>query len=665
MKSVALGNGQMLILLDERGQVRDFFFPYVGLENHMGGHFVHRVGVWVNNMFYWFSDSTWNISVNCAGDTLSSSIIAENSTLQVKLEFQDVIYNEKCIFLRQIKVTNMAHEDRDIRLFISHEFEIMESHRGDTAYYDPIGKTMIHYKGRRVFLINTRVDGKGFEQFSTGHFGFLGKEGTFRDAEDGELSGNPIQHGRVDSVIGVNLSLAKEEEKTVFYWIAAATSIRQAQELDEYIIRKTPEHILQTTQDYWHAWISKENFEYCEMDPKIKSLFQKSLLIIRTHMDNNGSILASGDSDMLHHGYDTYSYMWPRDGALVTIAMIKAGYLNTSKRFFEFCNDVLTQDGYLMHKYRPDGSLGSSWHAWTREGKVTLPIQEDETALVVCALWKYYDASKDLEFIESVYATLIEATCSFMMKYTDTVTGLPLPSYDLWEEKYGTHTFTCGTVYAAFKAAAEFAKILGKKEEEDVYVQYAEKLRAAVIDHLYLPEHTFVKMVNKRGEEKVYDTTLDMSSFYGIYKFGLLPLDDEKVEAMVEQIESRLRAPGDVDGYVRFENDSYFFSGKGAPGNPWFITTLWLAQYYIAKAKSPEDLKKPYEWIEWTNKHALNSGVLSEQLSPFTGQKLSATPLTWSHAEFVVTVMEYIEKQQELGICAVPPQTNKTIPAAS
>lgn len=651
MKSVALGNGQMLILLDNKGQVRDFFFPYVGLENHMGGHFIHRIGVWAEGEFRWFSDHSWHINVQCGGDTLASNISAENHELKVKIEFNDVVYNEKCIFMRKFVVTNTGEGKRQIRIFFGQEFEIMESHRGDTAYYDPIGKRVIHYKGRRVFLINARIGDEGFQQYSTGHFGALGKEGTFKDAEDGWLEGNNIQHGRVDSVVGVNMKLAQNEKQEAYYWIAAGTSIRQAQEMDEYILNKTPEHILQTTQDYWHAWIKKENFNYCSVDSDVKSLFEKSLLLIRTHIDNNGSVLASGDSDMLFHGYDTYSYMWPRDGALVTCAMVKAGYENIAKRFFDFCNDVLTPDGYLMHKYRPDGSLGSSWHPWMRDGQITLPIQEDETALVVYALWKYYESSRDLEFIENLYSTLIEQTCNFMMQYIDKETHLPLPTYDLWEEKRGIHTFTCGSVYAAFQAAANFAKELGKEDEEHTYRNFAEKIKAATLKYLYTKEYGFVKMVNLSDGKVIYDNTLDMSSLYGVFKFGLLPLDDERVVHMVELVEERLRVNGHVDGYCRYDGDVYFYSGPGAPGNPWFITTLWLAQYYIARAKTPDELKKPYGWIKWVNSHALKSGVLSEQLNPFTGAKVSATPLTWSHAEFVVTVMEYLQKMEEIGVC--------------
>jgi GH15 family glucan-1,4-alpha-glucosidase len=655
MKSVALGNGQMMILLDARGQVRDFFFPYVGLENHMGGYFIHRMGVHVDNRLRWFSDPSWNITVSCADDTLASNIIAENPELQVKLEFVDVIYNEKCIFLRKIKVTNYAESAREIKVFFCHEFEIMESHRGDTAYYDPIGKRVIHYKGRRVFLINAQVGDRGFDQYSTGQFGVQGKEGTYRDAEDGLLEFNPIQHGRVDSVVGITLTLGFHEEQVIYYWITAGTSIKKAQELDEYVHTKTPEHIIQTTQDYWHAWVKKQNFDFCDVDVDLKSLFNKSLLLIRTHIDNNGSVLASGDSDMLHHGYDTYSYMWPRDGSFVTCAMIKAGYVNLGHRFFEFCSDVITQDGYLMHKYRPDGSLGSSWHAWIRNGKVTLPIQEDETALVLYALGKYYEATRDLEFIESIYSSFIELAAGFLTSYTNKKTGLPHPTYDLWEEKYGVHTFTCATVYAALKTAAHFADILGKRDEQDKYNHHADTIREGILKYLYTEEDGFVKMVNFQDDKVIYDRTLDLSSFYGIYKFNVLPLDDPRVVHMRELIEKRLRCHNLVDGYCRFEGDVYFYSGEGAPGNPWFITTLWIAQYQIATAKSAEDLKQPFEWMKWAHKNALKSGVMSEQMNPFTGARVSATPLTWSHAEYVTTFMEYIEKMNELGICKANP----------
>jgi len=59
-------------------------------------------------------------------------------------------------------------------------------------------------------------------------------------------------------------------------------------------------------------------------------------------------------------------------------------------------------------------------------------------------------------------------------------------------------------------------------------------------------------------------------------------------------------------------------------------------------------LAKAMEFLKWTSKNALPSGVLAEQLDPYSGKPVSATPLLWSHAEFVLAVTEYIGKYQEI-----------------
>jgi GH15 family glucan-1,4-alpha-glucosidase len=50
-----------------------------------------------------------------------------------------------------------------------------------------------------------------------------------------------------------------------------------------------------------------------------------------------------------------------------------------------------------------------------------------------------------------------------MVKYRDAKTGLPLPSYDLWEERWGIHAFTVATVYGGLKAARNFAVCFGDR----------------------------------------------------------------------------------------------------------------------------------------------------------------------------------------------------------
>lgn len=650
MPDIVLGNGETLIGIDDNAELRDLYFPFVGLENHVGGRFRHRVGVWIDGHLSWLSSGAWKISTASGFETMSGETTAVNEELGVELFFEDVLYNEKNIFFRQITVKNQWNNARHIKIYFSHEFEIYESRRGDTAYYDPHNKIIVHYKGRRVFLINTSTEGKSFDDYTIGIFGIEGKEGSYKDAEDGKLSQNPIEHGKVDSVIGVYLDIDANSQKTIDYWIAIAKTIQGVHDLNEYVNERTPSYLIKTAKDYWHAWVNERNFNFYHLDDEIISLFKKSMLILRSHVDNNGSILASGDSTLLQYGRDAYSYMWPRDGALSAVALDKAGDYNVSKRFFEFCNEVITKDGYFMHKYRPDKSLGSSWHGWIYKGTPQLPIQEDETALVLYSLWKHYEFSKDLEFIESIYNSLIKKAGDFMVSYIDETTGLPKPSYDLWEEKFGTSTFTAASVYAALVAAANFSKLLGKTQHDIKYTTHAQKVRDSILNYLWNDEKKmFYKMINFENGNTVLDDTLDFSSIYGVFRFRVLDAHDERVVASIKTMEN-LASKIPAGGMMRHENDSYYRSSKDVSGNPWIITTLWLAQYYIVAAREEKDFEKAKEILLWVVKHSLSTGVLPEQVDSDTGKPLSAAPLTWSHSEFVTTVINYLEKLEELEI---------------
>lgn len=647
-----LGNGNILICLDRRGQVRDVYYPYVGLENHVSGRHVHRMGVYVGQRTYWFEEESWQMRTDSSHDLESCSFVAENSEIGVRLVFNDVVYNEKNIFIREVTVHNLWDQDRDIKVFFSQQFEISESYRGDTAYFDPRCQSIIHYKGRRAFLINAQWGDKSFDDHTIGIYEIEGREGSHIDAQDGHLEKNPIEHGSVDSVIGITISVPANSKESFYYWIAIGESIREVHQLNSYLLQKSPEHLMKTTGDFWHAWTNRRNFSFHGLSKKTIQLFKRSMLIMRTHVGNNGSIVASGDTDLLQHGRGSYSYMWPRDGALSAVALSRVGSFNASKRFFEFCNEIITDEGYFMHKYRPDGSLGSSWHPWVRNGNPELPIQEDETALVIYALWDYYELTKDLEFVESVYNSLIERAADFLVHYTYKDTGLPYPSYDLWEEKYGITTFSTAATYGALIAAANFAELLGKEAKKKLYLDTAEKMKEAILEYLYDEElGMFVKLINFQNGEVRCDKTLDMSSFYGIYKFGVLPIDDERVQKSIKTIEEKLSMKTNVTGVPRYEGDNYFRLGKDMPPNPWFITTLWLAQFYIREAKTEKDLEIVKECFNWVVKLAQPTGILSEQIHPYTGEQLSAAPLTWSHAEFLVTVIDYLEKLEELGVC--------------
>lgn len=438
------------------------------------------------------------------------------------------------------------------------------------------------------------------------------------------------------------------------YWITAAKTLTEAKELHHYVSKKTASHILQTTECYWRAWVNKLNFSFYGLDQKVIELFKKSLLIIRTHVDNRGGIIASADSALLQYGRDTYSYVWPRDAAYVTLALDKAGYFELTRKFFAFCNEVITEQGYLLHKYLPNKAVGSSWHPWVKNGRKQLAIQADETAIVLYTLWEHYKVNHDLEFIEEIYNSLIKKAAEFLCAYRDPKTNLPLGSYDLWEEKFGTSTYTTTAIYGALQAAANFAQLLGKETYARKYLTAAQGIKTGILNYLY-DEQTgyFVRFVSHNDGELIYNHTLDTSSFYGIFRFNVLEVNDPRLLKALQIAEDQLCCKTKIGGTARYVGDQYHQVDPALPGNPWFITTLWLTQFYIAQAKREQDLNLVKKQLQWVVTKALRSGILSEQLNPHTGAQLSVAPLTWSHAEYVLTVIHYLEKLQELGICAL------------
>jgi oligosaccharide amylase len=652
-RAVTLGNGNMLVGLDLRGQVRDIYFPHVGHANHVSGasgSYVHRIGIYADDHLVWLDDPSWQVTVSSDEGSAIGSMHAVNDRLGVTLSSVDVVHNEENVFIRSFVIGNEKSEPREIKLFLSQQFRISESRRGDTGFFDPRVGAIIHYKGHVKFLVNAFHNDKQFSDYNIGLFGIEGLEGTYLDASDGVLERNSIEHGSVDSVIGVTCNIKPQAHTEVYYWLACAPTIDEVHDLNQHVIDETPEVLVRSTKNYWQAWLKVDDRDLSLLSPDLASLYNRSLTTIRVHTDNDGGIIASSDTDMLNHGRDTYGYVWPRDASIIANALDRSGHNDVSKKYFEFISARLERGGYFMHKYRADGVLGSSWHPWVKDGETRLPIQEDETALTLFMLWQHYSYARDIEFIEALYNPFIEPATGFLISYIEASLGLPDNSFDLWEEKYGISTYTACSVYAALQASARFSNLLGKEEAARTSLAVAQRIRSSIIDKLYDNElGMFVKLIKLDENDELHiDKTIDISSFFGPIFFGVIEADDEIMKRSFETIQNTLLVKGASAGYVRYEGDNYYTMQEAGSPNPWVITTLWVAQYYIMKANTIKDLESAYEILEWTCSHATCGGILAEQMNPHTREHLSTSPLIWSHAEFVITVDEYIKKHESI-----------------
>ncbi len=635
-RAVVLSNNQLFVGLDESGLVHDFYYPYVGLENLTNARSSqHKIGVWVDGEFKWTDDGSWEISVDFEDDALISSVKLHSNDLAISLLLQDCVDIDYNALIRHISLTNEADHKRDVRLFMHQVFQISRAGRADTAIYVPDEHYIFDYKGRYCLLIAGQfAGGEPFDQYAVGNYAIEGKAGTFKDAEDGELSDNAVEHGGVDSVIRFRQELEASQQAIIDYWVIAASSQTDAQAIHMDFKKQLLNDRLHSVRQTWQAWLGSDEAKLPDFHRRD---LQHSLLIIKAHCDERGSVLASGDSSIFNFGRDYYCYCWPRDAAYALWPLIRLGHFDEAHQFFEFARDTMHKDGYLMHKYQPDRAIGSTWHPLVHGRSKELAIQEDETAGVLFMIGEYFEANQaDRQFVEHLYQTFVVPCANWMTSFIDAQTGLPHASYDLWEEKFLTTTYTTCSVMAGLRVAAKLATAFERPDEAVRWNKAADGINDN-LNRLYHPDGYFRKgfLLLEDGQLQ-YDDTLDISSLYGPFMYAGLALQDERLVSTAARVESHLLNTSPSGGVLRYEYDNYFLTRRNYKGNPWIVSTLWLAQYFVTIGQTD----KARQLLDWALSHELPSGALSEQFDPETGAPLGVTPLVWSHAELVNTLLD-------------------------
>jgi len=643
-RPIVLSNGELHVGLNFFGMVHDFYYPYVGFENHSAGeHLRHHIGVWADGNISWLdTENEWEFTFRYPHSALIGHIIAKNSRIGIILEFDDFVDANVSAFIRNIHIVNLWDHSREIRLFMHQAFVIGDSRSNtDTAQYLPGNNAILHYRGRRAFVISGEYNGKPFDQYTVGLFGIEGRKGTYLDAEDGELCKNNVEHGRVDSTIRFSVKIETNSSQRVHYWIAAGMNTNEALRIHKQIQEKGALSFMSRTADWWNEWLEPTYTALDSITPAHRSSFIQSMMIIKSQIDKHGAIIASTDTSMLNYSRDAYAYSWPRDGAYALWPMIRMGYKDEALRFFEFSKRGLHPEGYLMHKYRADGALGSSWHPYLHDGIVTPPIQEDETALPLFIFAEYYKLHPEVSLLKEFYKDMVVPMANFMVDFIDRTTGLPKPSYDLWEETFLTSTYSTAVVFAALNSASDLAMAANDQDSAVKWKVAAGEIQVAAHKHLYNEKRkAFYKGIIVKDGQIVRNEVIDCSSTFGAYTFGLFAKDSNEIISSIDTIEQLFGVKDGAPGLPRYENDNYRRTNSNVFGNYWYITSFWLAQYYIDTDK----IDKALAILDWAKSHSLKTGVMGEQVEPISNEIVSPAPLTWTHAEYITTLLNLKNK---------------------
>lgn len=630
VRYLPIGNNRLLVSFDRDYRLVDMYYAHDQAENHVVGH-PFRYGISVDGNFRWIDKSAIKY-MDYLDDTLVSDV--KYSAGSIDLNSQDFVDIYDDIYVRKISAKNSGGSPQEVKFFFHQDFYIYGNDIGDTAFYHPQINSVVHYKNRRQFLVSTLDEsGHSIDQYAIGIKGFKGFEGTWKDAEDGKLSFNPVAIGSVDSVVGHTLFILPNETKELFYFIISQENMDSLTRLKQGLSVEALRNMLRRTGNYWTVWNEKKRVS---LPQEMLALFRKSQFIIRIHMNNRGALMASSDSDILKNSRDGYYYVWPRDAAIASYALTITLHFSAARKFYDFALSTISNDGYFYHKYLPDGNMASSWIPRIINSETILPIQEDETSLVLWSLWQYYQQSLDIEYFFPLYENLIKKGASFLLSFVDS-DGLPRASYDLWEERFGVHTYTVAATYAALKAASEFARTFRETDLSEKYSVAADRMASAFEDRFFSQERGYYARAIINGKP---DYTVDSQNM-ALFLFGMKDPADPKVRSNMDIIMQKLWVKG-VGGLARYEGDMYqrVKDDSMIPGNPWIITTLWASRYFAMTGNRDRSLSL----LKWVIEHSQHSGVLPEQVNPYDGSPLSVSPLIWSHAEYIITVIELMKE---------------------
>ena len=667
IRPLIFGNGRILICEDEKGTIRDVYFPYVGLENH--GNSI-KVGICDLDSLYCSWLENWKIrqryksefedrfcdrileiledrkdreevkeetgnneALEACMEVVSNigETVFENSEIGLRITVWEAVHPSVNIFYRTFEVRNISNNSKHLRLFSNQNYHILETKIGETAIIDK--QTLIHYKRDRYFL---HASDPAFDQHAVGTAEWKGLEGTWKDMEDdASLSGNPVAHGSVDSTLGWTLPELKPGESTrVHYWIVLGKKYCNVLKIHKRVKEAGRSALFHHNFNFWNSFTEKVSVlpEFAlmpQLPERVSKCFYRSLLTVVAHMDITGSVIASCDSDIKQFGADLYSYCWPRDAAWVCLALDRARYHHLSTEIFEFFSKIITHRGNFLHKYTPAGDFGSTWHPVPM-------IQIDETGLPLYALYNNWEIAKSVWTTGRYYRGLVIPAANYLTKAIDRETNLPISSFDLWEEQKGVHTYSACTVYAGLKGAYELSRSLGDYDNAKGWKDAADRIKESILERLYDDKL-------KRFRRSLDDPTLD-SSVFAVWYFGILPPNDPKVVRTMEAIERELKRPS--GGIARYLHDSYY-----GYMNSWIICTLWLSQWHSAVG----NLNRALELLDWCAAHAHPSGLMSEQVDD-KGKPLSVLPLAWSHSAYVLAVLEYLQAlgKREGNSCSYP-----------
>jgi glucoamylase len=635
INNAVIGNGSILGCISETGELIRLYWPELDCPQQVKKMLTGFFDTRYPNSTIWFSEGDHEVEQCYLTNTNILETVAHFTKLPLKVTQTDFCLPDQPVMIRHYTIKNTGNEDFNLGIGVASHV-ISSPHDMGNTMFDFSLDALIHYRHSGYWAISSSHLVKEF-QIGNNPFGAVW---------EGKLNGVDSIGMSPDGALLWDMGiLQSQHEKSITMYITFSKNLADLKSLTARIKTSDYTFLREMTQNYWQAFLDRCN-RVNSGNEKADRIYIRSLLLFQLMTDKNtGGILASPEIDEGFTQCGRYGFCWARDAAFITWALDEAGLFHDTERFYDWVVSAQDTDGFWHQRYHMNGSIAPSWG-----------IQIDETGSVLFGVLNHYKYTKNSAFLHRMWPAVLKAAL-FLESFIDSDTNLPLPSFDLWEERMGEHTYSTAAVIAGLNAAAEIGTQLGVSQEiTGRWRRLATNMKQALtkelldsVNQVFLrsirvklnpwgkepSENTLWITVNPKGftrEVTAVDATTDVSLLGPAVPFAVFQCNDPVIRNTAERIEQRLTC-NTAGGIYRYENDHYI------GGNPWIISTLWLALYHIRVG----DNEKAVEYLRWTIQNSTNLDLLPEQVSKHDGKPCWVIPLTWSHAMYVLVFKELVK----------------------
>ena len=401
-------------------------------------------------------------------------------------------------------------------------------------------------------------------------------------------------------------------------------------------------------------------------------LYWRSLVVLKSHEDklNPGALIASLSIPWGEKQYEIpgqkiggYHLIWPRDLYHTAMGLMLGGDLKTPINALRFLKKIQYQKNDGVWDYNPrviPKEGGFPQNTWVTGESYWGGLQLDQIGYPINLFWQVYRrvSASEQKLLLAEFGTMITKGLTFIQKFG------PWSAQERWEENFGLSPSTFSSATSALLIGGELYK---GTEAGDGYYRTAQGWLFKPGDNIdtwaftqngpfgdgqyYLrvsgcQNYSATWDPNSKDSCHVANSSMRVTpqdfldqGFLKLELLALRPADDCHILKSLEKVNQyiRVKTPNGY-GWYRYSNDAYGEEGKG---RLWTLLSgeqgrFAVERYLAGNFDWNQALAEVNADLDSIIKFANEGQLIPEQIFEATGEGTgSATPLAWSHAEYI------------------------------